>query len=392
MTRSVSRPVQLFASSSSMSASQYDSDSRSHEPLEVCPDCGSRDISEIVEAEPQVVIDVPEQVKPQARRYHNQSGWCGRCRKRVTSRHPDQHSEARGAAGTQIGPRAISLALDLKHRVGLPFRKVVGVMEMLLNLRLSPGALVRMGQRVAPRCEPTLITLVEELRQADVVHGDETGWYVVFADGKAWLWVFASPEPKITLYLIRLSRGIEVPLEVLGAEFIGTLGVDGWAGYLNLPYNKGQCIAHLLRRCRSLLEVNKQGAARFPLQVKRVLGEAIEVKALQPVLSPVDYQALCAQVHGSLAALLGGRVEHPLNRKFQNHMLNHQEELLTFLDVPGLTPSNNLAEREIRPAVILRKISAGNRTWEGAYVHETLASISRTAERNGRQLAALLPD
>src|ERR1700750_2561995 len=84
-----------------------------------------------------------------------------------------------------------------------------------------------MGQRVAPRGEPTLVQMVETLRQADVVHADETGWYVVSADSKAWLWVFASPEPKLTLYLIRLSRGIEVPLEVLGPEFIGTLGVDG---------------------------------------------------------------------------------------------------------------------------------------------------------------------
>jgi transposase len=157
------------------------------------------------------------------------------------------------------------------------------------------------------------------------------------------MWVFASPAPKVTLYLIRLSRGIEVPLEVLGPEFIGTLGIDGWAGYLNLPYDKGQCIAHLLRRCRSLLEVNEQGAAPFPHQVLRVLGEALQVKALQSELNVADYQERVAQVQGSLAALLGGNVAHPLNRKFLNHRLNHSNELLTFLDVPALTPSNNLA-------------------------------------------------
>jgi hypothetical protein len=367
-------------------------DEEVHEPLAVCPHCGGSDLSEVVDLEPQVVLDVPEGIKPHARRYHNQSGWCGHCRRRVTSRHKEQHSEARGAAGTQVGPRAMSLALDLKHRLGIPFRKVAGVMELLLNLPLSAGALVRMGQRVAPRCEPTITRMVETLRQADVVHADETGWYVVWADSKAWLWVFASPSPKLTLYVIRLSRGIEVPLEVMGPEFIGTLGIDGWAGYLNLPYDKGQCIAHLLRRCRSLLEVNKQGAARFPHQVLRVLSEALQVKALQPELDVVDYKALVAQVHGSLAALLAGHVAYPLNRKFLNHLLTHREELLTFLEVPALTASNNLAEREIRPAVILRKISAGNRTLEGAYVHESLASICRTAERNGLRLPALLPD
>ena len=361
-------------------------------PLDACPHCGGMDLDDVQALDPQVVIDVPEPVGPTVRRYHNQSGWCRCCRKRVISRHKDQHSEARGAAGVQVGPRAIALATDLKHRVGIPFRKVAGVLEMLLGLRVSPGALVRIGQRVAARCEATVDGLVQQLRQADVVHADETGWYVIFADAKAWLWVFTSPEPKVTLYLIRLSRGIEVPLAVLGPEFVGTLGVDGWAGYLNLPYDKGQCIAHLLRRCRSLLEVNKQGAARFPLQVKRVLGEAVQAKALQPVLDPQDYRALVQQVQGNMAALLQGRVEQVLNRKFQKHLLTHQHELFTFLDVPALTPSNNLAEREIRPAVVLRKISAGNRSLEGAWVHECLASICRTAERNGLQLANLLPD
>lgn len=292
----------------------------------------------------------------------------------------------------QVGPRAQALALDLRHGVGLPFRKVTLVMEMLTGLKLSPGALVRIGERAAARCEPTAQALIQQLREAEVVHGDETGWNIVFADAKAWLWVFTAPEPKITLYLIRLSRGMEVPLELLGEEFQGTLGVDGWAGYLNLPYDKGQCIAHLLRRCRSLLEVNKQGAARFPLQVQRVLGEAVQVKALQGLADPGDYAALVEQVQGQMAGLLEGDIEQPLNHKFQKHLLNHQGELFTFLDVPLLTPSNNLAEREIRPAVVLRKVSAGNRSLEGSYVQELLTSISRTAERNGLRLAHVLPD
>lgn len=361
-------------------------------PLTCCPHCGGQDLCDIKDLDPQIVIDVPEPVRPTVRRYHNQSGFCQGCKKRVVSRDKGQHSSARGAAGVQVGPRALALALDLRHGVGLPLRKVSLVLQMLTGLEVSPAALVRMGERVAARCEPTVEALVHQLRQADVVHGDETGWYVIFAPGKAWLWVFAAPEPKITVYRICLSRGIEVPLEVLGQEFVGTLGIDGWVAYLNLPYDKGQCIAHLLRRCRSLLEVNKQGAARFPQQVQRALGEALQVKALQGQIDPGDYAALVQQVQGRMAGLLQGQIQEPLNLKFQKHLLNHQHELFTFLDVPLLTPSNNLAEREIRPAVILRKVSTGNRSLEGAYVQEILTTISRTAQRNGLRLAQVLPD
>lgn len=361
-------------------------------PLQACPHCGGSELCDVQDLEPQVVIDAPEPVRPKVVRYHNQSGYCQGCKKRVVSRHGAQHSTARGAAGVQVGPKIQALALDLRHSVGLPYRKVALVLEMLLGMTVSPGALVRQGERAAVLCEPTTQALVQQLRQADVVHADETGWHITEADSKPWLWVFTAPEPKITLYQIKLSRGIEVPLEILGDEFIGTLGVDGWAGYLNLPYDKGQCIAHLLRRCRSLLEVNKQGAARFPRQVQQVLGEAMATKALQGCVDGDDYRALVEQVQGRMAALLQGQVEQPLNLKFQRHLLNHHQELFTFLDVPALTPSNNLAEREIRPAVLLRKVSTGNRSLAGAFVQQVLTTICRTAERNGLRLAQLLPD
>ena len=361
-------------------------------PLTQCPHCGSQDFSGVEDVAPQIVVDLPEKVKPVVTRYHNQSGQCRQCGKQVVSRHRNQMSTARGAAGVQVGPRAVSQVLDLKHRLGIPFRKVCEILEMLGGIRVCAAALVRMGQRTAPRCEPTTQALVQQLRQADVVRGDETGWNITEVVGtKPWLWVFTAPEPKITVYVIRLSRGIEVPLEVLGEEFVGTLGVDGWAGYFNLPYDKGQCLAHLLRRCRSLLEVNKQGAARFPLLVRRLLLEACALKALAPLLDPADYLALGEQMHGALQAALESDIQQSLNLKFQKHLVRHQDELLTFLEVPGMAPSNNLAEQEIRPAVILRKISAGNRTLEGAYVHEHLASLSRTAQRNGIPLVTLLP-
>ena len=361
-------------------------------PLEQCPHCGSPELSEVENLEPQIVIDLPEKVKPTVTRYHNQSGTCLRCGQRGVSRHRDQTSTARGAAGVQVGPRAISQALDLKHRIGIPFRKVCEVLKLLSGLDVSAGGLVRIGQRVAPQCEPTMNALVQHLRQAEVVRADETGWYITEVEGtKPWLWVFTAPAPKITLYQIRLSRGIEVPLEILGDEFVGTLGVDGWAGYLNLPYDKGQCVAHLLRRCWSLQEVNKQGAARFPLHVLRVLGEACALKALEPHLERTDYIALSEQMHEAMSAVLDADIQQPLNRKLQNHLRRHQDELLTFLEVPGMDPSNNLAEQEIRPAVVLRKISAGNRTLEGAYVHEYLASLCRTAQRNGIPFVRILP-
>jgi transposase len=364
-------------------------------PLDRCPHCGGP-VEDIEDLQAQVVVDIPEELKPKVTRYHNQSGWCRRCKRRVRSRHPDQHSDARGAAGVQVGPRALSAGVDIKHRVGVTYRQVTGMLTLLTGLRICPATLVRAEKRITVKCEPTYQALVEVVRQAEVAQSDETGWYITEAqwlelEGRPWLWVVATLEPKVTLYRIAMSRGGEVIAEVLGPDFSGALATDGWAGYINLPYLKGQDTAHLLRRCGSLLEMQQRGAARFPHSVKRVLQLGMEIKKLQGELPEEDYAACVDQVRGETAAVLDGRIEEAANLRFAEHLRNHEHELFTYLDVPGMPATTALVEQEVRPAVVVRKISGGNRRLGGAHVHEVLRTVGRTAERNGKRLVDLLP-
>lgn len=363
-------------------------------PLTCCPCCGGQ-VEGVADLEPQVVIDPPPEFKLRVRRFHNQSGTCTRCRRRVQSRHPDQSSVARGAAGVQIGPRFQSLALHLHYQVGVPFRKVSGIFKLLFGLVSCAASWVRAARRATRHLEPTYLSLVAATRQASVVHVDETGWYILAIMAalakKPWLHVFAVPELGITLFAARLSRGADVAREMLGDDFRGTIGIDGWAAYIQLACRKGQCNAHLLRRCAELLEVQKRGAARFPLAVQRLLLQAGAAKKLQPDLPPEDRAALADQMRGELHELLEGRIEEPANLRFAKHLRRHEDEIFTFLDVEGLGPTNNEAEREIRPGVVLRKISAGNRTLLGAHDYEIISSVGRSCERNGRLMPELLP-
>jgi len=251
--------------------------------------------------------------------------------------------------------------------------------------------LARAARRIAQRSEPTYRGLIDVVRRAPVVNADETGWYITFAPRRAWLWVFAVPEPKVTLVCVRLSRGGAVAIEILGADFGGHVGTDGWAAY-DVFGRRGQCNGHLLRRAAELLEVQKRGAARFPLAVRRVLLEGMAVKAMRDGLPPEDYAACADQVRGELAALLDGHIAEPSNKRFARHLRRYQDQIFTYLDVPLLGATNNLAEQEIRPAVVVRKISAGNRTEAGARAYEILTTLSRTAQRNGLYLPDMLPD
>jgi hypothetical protein len=362
-------------------------------PLTCCPRCHGA-VQNVRDLAPQVVIDVepPPDVGVRVRRFHNQSGYCVRCRRQVQSRDAGQCSQARGSAGVQIGPQLHSLAVDLHYRVGVTFRKVSGIFALIFGLTFSAAAWARAGRRIGRKLRPTYLSLVAAARQSDVTNLDETGWYITEAGSKKpWLHVVAAPELGITLFAIRLSRGGEVALELLGAGYQGQSGVDGWAAYIQLPWRKGQCHAHLLRRCAELREVQKAGAARFPLAVERLLLAGKEIKGLLPALPPEDGAALIEQVKGELHVLLAGDIEEPANLRFANHLRRHEREIFTFLDVPAMPATNNEAEREIRPAVVTRKVSAGNRTLAGAHAHEVIASVSRSAERNGILLPTVLP-
>lgn len=362
-------------------------------PLEQCPRCHGP-IEDLRSLAPQYVVDITPPPDPRHRVlcYHNQSGYCRRCRRRVESRHPEQISGARGAAGVQLGSNLISLATELHYRIGVTFAKVSGIISLIFGIAVCPATWARAARRVARRLRPTHLSLVAAVRKSLVVHVDETGWYITWAGiTRPWLHVFAVPEMGITLFAIRLSRGRDVALEILGLDYQGTIGIDGWAAYIKLPYRKGQCNGHFLRRCAELLEVQKRGAARFPLQLRRLLLDGIQAKALLPKLAPADQVALAEQFRGQMRGLLQGHIEEPANRRFAEHLRRHEDEIFTYLEVPGLGPTNNEAEREIRPGVVTRKMSAGNRTTDAAHDHEIIASVSRTAERNGLLLPKLLP-
>jgi len=352
-----------------------------------CPECLAPLDEVPVTVHDQYQIDLPEP-RPVVTRFRVPVARCPACLRRVQGRHPEQTSDALGSAAVQYGPRLLGLAADLKHRLGVSYRKCSSVLLTLAGVVVASAALVRSSHRLRKLAQPSYDRLVEAASKSPVQHADETGWKI--GGRSAWLWVFA--DEHATVYRIRPSRAHEVVVEVLGEEFAGVLVSDCFLAYDPLRFAKQKCLAHLLKTCGEIERSKTRGAVRFSRRVAALLRKAMALKRRRGTIGDHGYAVLRGKIQAEMDRLLAGTYTDPDNARLARRLRKQREHLLRFLDHDGVDATNNLAEREIRPAVIARKLSAGNRTEAGAETHAVLASLLRTCRRQGRDILGSLGD
>jgi transposase len=359
-------------------------------PCAVCPDC------KVPLVDPKIVVqyqtDLPP-IVPIVTQFNIETGWCPCCRQRRQSRHPEQTSDARGAAGNTLGAGVLTMAGELKHRLGVPYRKICDFLETYCGLHAAPATFVRAEQRLAERARPTYELLIDALRRCHIVHADETGWRVNALN--AWLWVFSNKN--ITIYAIRTgpgARGHEVPEEILGPDFDGYLIIDGGKAYECLSYKKGQCNAHLLSRTHEMAETATPRERQIVQALSTLIQEAIDLAQRRPSLTVESYGRRVHEIDNRLENWLldqFGRLSSlsPDLQRLAKHVANHRDQWLVFLHDPEVPPTNNHAERMLRPAVITRKVGGCNKTLLGALVHSILASLMVTCKQQGLKFLEL---
>jgi transposase len=348
--------------------------------LHSCPDCGGN-VKDLRRHE-QYMIDIPTPHLVTTR-YITESGYCPSCRRRVRSHHPEQTSEACGAAGVVVGPRAKALAADLKHRLGCSYGKVSETLNDAFGLKVERSGWCQADPSLAERARPVYENLLEVIRRSSVVHVDETGWRIDTLAG--WLWVFANADA--TVYTIADNRSSDVVVEMLGETFSGILASDGFRAYDDKrlkDWLKQKCLAHLLRDLKEMEGVKRGGALRFARDGSALLKAALALKKEKPTLAVSEFERRARELEERLDHLIARKryLTDADNRRFARRLHRHREHLLRFLYVDELDATNNLAERQLRPAVITRKTNGCNRSKGGAETHSILASVLATARQH----------
>jgi transposase len=353
---------------------------------ERCPHCGGAIQESGVVSQYQTEIPEPrvEQIE-----FRIHLGRCGRCRRTVQGRHPRQTSQAVGSAASQLGPRALALATVLNKQLGLPYGKTAAVLEQGWGLKVSRSGLCQAFERVAQKAAPTYQALVQRIRDAPSVTADETGWKV--AAQLWWMWVFSSP--RVTVYAIQPGRGFEQASTVLGENFQGFLVRDGWSVYRQFSQAFHQtCLAHLLRRCREMIQGRGKRRAEFPRRVQAILQASLDLRDRRDKvqISEPGLQVARGRLEVRLDRALRRPQRSPENRRLAHHLLRERDAILTFLYCPGLEATNWRAEQAIRPMVVARKVWGGNRTSSGAHTQSILLSLLQTCRQQNRSVLPLL--
>jgi transposase len=149
-----------------------------------CPGCGGELLVERVAV--RHVEELPEPA-PLSIRFEVPIGRCRSCGRRVQPRHPEQTSDALGAAGAQLGPRAVALVSWLSKGLGVSAGKIAGLLGQL-GIGMTAGGVTQAVARAGRRAQPTYQALIGGVRASPVVAPDETGWRV--GGRRAWLWAF----------------------------------------------------------------------------------------------------------------------------------------------------------------------------------------------------------
>jgi transposase len=350
--------------------------------LEACPDCGGRLGAERV-AWGREVIDLPPPQPVEVTEHVVLKRWCGVCQKTQT---PQLDLAGQVLGQGRVGVRLASLIGYLRLRLRLPYEQIQSYLQTLHGVHLSRGELVGLLHRVRERGQQALDTLQAELRAQETLHADETGWREDGHNGYVWAWVTAG-EQAIRFYAYDARRSGRVVEEMLGEGFQGVLVTDYYGAYNTYRGPHQRCWVHLLRDLHDLEEEHAE-EAEVEAWVGGVRGLYEEARAFLARASPPSEEAREAMYRTlwERAERLGlahaTAKEHPCGA-LSKRLLRHLDELFPFVRREGLSADNNLAERSLRPLVVMRKISGGTRSAQGSRTQLGLASLFATWQARG---------
>jgi transposase len=350
----------------------------------VCPHCRKGDLIPSGELHEHIQEDIVIEPRTVVTCYQHGQSFCSRCHRLVVQAAEDEIPNA------PIGPVAKSVAIYLRYRIGISYRKTAELFRDLFGMSFVPASAVGFDRKASELGAPLHDDLREKIRVSDMVHADETSWRNNGLGHYAW---FAGNEDLAFFHIVRHRSG-DVAKSIFGDRFEGVLVRDRYAAYNGIGREWQSCLAHIitkakeLRKEHALLPKSEQESAteRFCNRVEAFFKRACETAA-ELKSGKLSWES-AKNIEQDYAKRLSDICKKPLSFKPAETLRaflsgEDQKFLFTFLRNPGVPPTNNHAEQSIRHLVIFRKIFFGTRSENGLKSHSILPSLIQTARRQG---------
>lgn len=334
--------------------------------LKNCPECNTK-LGKILETRSRIVEDIIPQQKYKITKHNIPRCWCPKCKKIVEAKPSDVLPNFRFGLNTML------FACFLHFGLALTNEKIQKLLRMQYSLDISIGEISHIMTKTGECFGPKFEELKQKMRETNAHHEDETGWR---KNGRNhWLWAFISEE--VALFKIARSRGHEVPLKIIGKDYSGNITSDGLSAY-NVLAEKTKCTqqkcwVHILRNSKKLSKAHNEGNYAHK-KLKKIYKDAKTYEETEDFLK-------VPELLKRIDKLNARRYEHSEVRKFIKTLaITHKYNLFRFIGNKHIKSDNNTAERAIRKAVIIRKISGGNRSQRGAIATERMLSFTQTCQ------------
>lgn len=345
----------------------------------VCPDCGGELGRPSVSFKRQV-IDIPL-TDFTVTEHVVFKRWCIACQKRFS---PKLNLQDEVVGSHRFGLNIFSLISTLRERLRLPVNVIQLYFKTFYNLNLAEGEIVEILKKVSHLAKPKYEDILTSVKNSSYLCADETGFREDGVNG--YLWNFSTPSNQLILY--RKSRGSKVVKEVLGEngqDYEGVVVSDFYSAYNEFAGLHQRCWTHYLRDVHDL---KKEFPRHPPLNVwaKKVNQIYQEAKAYigpSPAL-PLGLQAEARiQKEACFKERLKKICEPCLTKETPmstlcGRAMRFLPEMFTFIRLPDIPSTNNLAERTLRHSVVQRKIFGGTRSPQGSETKAILGSLFGT--------------
>jgi hypothetical protein len=360
-----------------------------------CPFCGSSNLGEIT-IECAFCTDIPEPPQPQVTAYAIEVRKCLGCGRTIRGQHPQVDASQHGATAHRLGDGVYARAHTLHYGIGVPMRKVPTILRELCGVAITQSAIQQDAlRRSQAEVGEEYERLREGVKEAKRVFTDDTGWRI---NGEtAYLMGFETDEAAV--YQIRSCHRNEEVRESIPSDYGGVMHTDRAPTYdawtLEMVAQQ-KCCYHIIRSIEKVLQDKAGAASAYGETLKALLQEAIKLWHRYHAGDVEDSRSEVHRIKQAIDQHLKPRsLDDPDTQRLLEQIGWHHAggNLLRFLDQPEVAePTNNRAERALRPGVIARKVSHCSKNTDGANAYAAFKTIIETTRKRGKSLVSGLMD